>query len=68
MPRFDPKRIQKYTSDGATEWMEHSGFSLADVVNEDEARLPRNSARWVLHARQRGLRASSSSNMMRFLW
>lgn len=37
MPRFDPKRIQKYTSDGATEWMEHSGFSLADVVNEDEA-------------------------------
>ena len=37
MPAFDPQRVQKFTSDGATEWMEYSGFSLADVVNEDES-------------------------------
>jgi ethanolamine utilization protein EutQ (cupin superfamily) len=28
--------IQKFTIDGAKDWMEWSGFSLADVVNEDE--------------------------------
>ena len=28
--------IQKFTIDGANDWMEWSGFSLADVVNEDE--------------------------------
>jgi ethanolamine utilization protein EutQ (cupin superfamily) len=28
--------IEKLTADAATEWMEHSGVALADVVNEDE--------------------------------
>ena len=28
--------IRKYTSRAATEWMEHSGVALADVINEDE--------------------------------
>ena len=37
MKTFDPHRVQKYSSGEATEWMEYSGFSLADVVNEDEA-------------------------------
>lgn len=37
MPTFDPQRVQKFTSNTATEWMEYSGFSLADVVNEDES-------------------------------
>jgi ethanolamine utilization protein EutQ (cupin superfamily) len=36
MTRFDPGNVQKFTSDGAGEWMEYSGFALADVVNEDE--------------------------------
>ena len=36
MPAFDPKSVQKFSSDGALEWMEYSGFALADVVNEDE--------------------------------
>ncbi|HTV67256.1 MAG TPA: hypothetical protein VMF90_01855 [Rhizobiaceae bacterium] len=35
-PAFDSTMVQKFTSDAATEWMEYSGFSLADVVNEDE--------------------------------
>jgi ethanolamine utilization protein EutQ (cupin superfamily) len=37
MQIFDPQNVQKFASDDATEWMEYSGFSLADVVNEDEA-------------------------------
>lgn len=35
-PAFDSTKAQKFTSDSATEWMEYSGFHLADVVNEDE--------------------------------
>lgn len=34
---FDAHNIQKFTSAGARDWMEWSGISLCDVVNEDEA-------------------------------
>lgn len=34
---FDPHNVQKFTSRNARDWMEWSGFALADVVNEDEA-------------------------------
>lgn len=37
MPPFDPQNVQKFASDEASDWMEYSGFLLADVVNEDEA-------------------------------
>lgn len=37
MQRFDPQHALQFSSAEATEWMQHSGFSLADVVNEDEA-------------------------------
>lgn len=37
MQIFVPQNVQKFVSDEATDWMEYSGFSLADVVNEDEA-------------------------------
>ncbi|QIG51195.1 hypothetical protein G5V57_27825 [Nordella sp. HKS 07] len=38
MPRqqFDPTLIQLFTAETARDWMEWSGFALADVVNEDE--------------------------------
>ena len=36
-PTFDPHDVQRFTSDDATEWMEWSGTSLVDVVNEDES-------------------------------
>jgi ethanolamine utilization protein EutQ (cupin superfamily) len=32
----DPTRIQLFTAQTTREWMEWSGFTLADVVNEDE--------------------------------
>lgn len=32
----DFRNVQKFTSDDAKDWMEWSGFALADVVNEDE--------------------------------
>jgi ethanolamine utilization protein EutQ (cupin superfamily) len=32
----DRLRIRRFTIDAADAWMEWSGFSLADVVNEDE--------------------------------
>lgn len=35
--RFDPTLIQLFTAQTARDWMEWSGFALADVVNEDEA-------------------------------
>ena len=37
MQNFDPQNVQKFTSADAEDWMEYSGFALADVVNEDEA-------------------------------
>lgn len=35
--QFDPLRIQLFTAETTRNWMEWSGFALADVVNEDEA-------------------------------
>ena len=35
--QFDPTLIQLFTAETARDWMEWSGFALADVVNEDEA-------------------------------
>lgn len=35
--QFDPMRIQLFTAETTRNWMEWSGFTLADVVNEDEA-------------------------------
>ena len=35
--QFDPMRIQLFTAETTRNWMEWSGFSLADAVNEDEA-------------------------------
>lgn len=34
---FDPHAVQKFTMDDVTEWMELSGFEMADVVNEEHA-------------------------------
>ena len=37
MRPFDPQNVQKFNGGEASDWMEYSGFLLADVVNEDEA-------------------------------
>ena len=29
------RRVEKFTIDGADEWMHYSGTDLADVLNED---------------------------------
>jgi ethanolamine utilization protein EutQ (cupin superfamily) len=49
-PMFDAQNIQKFTSAGARDWMEWSGISLADVVNEDEAPLAKLGAVGFLRA------------------
>jgi len=33
---FDARRVQKFSADAASPWMEWSGTFLVDVVNEDE--------------------------------
>jgi quercetin dioxygenase-like cupin family protein len=35
-PPRETRSVEKFTSDTAKDWMEWSGFALADVVNEDE--------------------------------
>jgi ethanolamine utilization protein EutQ (cupin superfamily) len=35
-PALRPDRVEKFTTDGAEEWMTYSGMSLADVANEDD--------------------------------
>lgn len=39
MQTFDPQKFLMFASKDIVQWMEYSGFSLADVVNEDEAPL-----------------------------
>lgn len=36
LPNQSSLSIAKYSSDAATEWMEYSGMSLSDVMNEDD--------------------------------
>jgi hypothetical protein len=37
-PGDDGPVVERFTIDGATDWMEWSGVALADVANEDDAR------------------------------
>lgn len=62
--QFDPTRIQLFTAQTTREWMEWSGFTLADVVNEDETPAAKLGAVGFVKA-PRGAKSDFDFPMMR---